>query len=156
MRHLTGLLALSFLLTACGGDDEPEGPSPAPTPTPDAGAGADAPPPAPPQEVTLAQLHAEVFLPSCAGAGCHIGAANSWGIDLTDDEGLLDRLLSPAQGADLPQVTPGDLANSYLWLKCQDEHRTVGGGGSRMPLGSSLTEAQTSTLRDWILGGALP
>lgn len=54
-------------------------------------------------------------------------------------------------------VTPGDLAQSYLWHKVNNSHlgAPVNGCGVRMPLGAALNSSELQQISDWITGGAL-
>ena len=53
-------------------------------------------------------------------------------------------------------VTPGDLENSYLWLKL-DQRAAVGEGMPRSFLGAKrLPPAELARFRRWIEDGALP
>ena len=53
-------------------------------------------------------------------------------------------------------VEPGSLDASYLWLKLQGEHSSMGGYGTRMPPEAALDAAAMDTIQEWILSGALP
>ena len=88
---------------------------------------------------------------------CHRGAMPS-GMLALDDDVAYDSLVNvPApQAPDVNYVTPGDPDQSYLYLKLTGEQTTVGGSGTRMPQGGTLTEEQLDTVRYWILGGAQP
>ena len=56
----------------------------------------------------------------------------------------------------LKLVTPGDLENSYLWLKL-DQRAAVGEGMPRSFLGAKrLPPAELERFRRWISDGALP
>jgi len=56
----------------------------------------------------------------------------------------------------LKLVTPGDLENSYLWLKL-DQRAAVGEGMPRSFLGAKrLPPAEQERFRRWIEDGALP
>ncbi len=105
--------------------------------------------------VTLSQVHEQIFAPTCAGSGCHIDGASAAGINLDNDGTLRDRLLGSSSVRGLPQVTPGELSESYLYLKMTGEFRDVRGSGSVMPLGRSpLSSDQLQLVADWILAGA--
>lgn len=150
------------LLLGCGGDEEADPDTATDTgadlgvdtaPEPDADAGSDATPePDAPTTPTLAEVSSTIFTPTCATVGCHGTTFPQGGLVLTDGNDLLDRLLADST-IGMPQITPGDPANSYLFLKVTGEFLDVGGSGTRMPSGAPLSESQTDLLRRWILEG---
>lgn len=56
----------------------------------------------------------------------------------------------------LTLVTPGDKEASYLWHKLNGAQLDVGGGGSTMPLGSTLNGDDILKIGEWIDQGAAP
>ncbi len=86
------------------------------------------------------------------GAGCHTGGSASGALALDDGYAATVGVASSIEGYNL--VEPGDLANSFLWLKLEGSHEDVGGEGSKMPLGNSLTEEEVALIEAWILDGA--
>jgi hypothetical protein len=105
--------------------------------------------------VTLSQIQAEVFTPSCAVSGCHDGGGSGLprGMDLTagNSHGSLVNVMSVQVNFD--RVEPGDPDASYLIDKLEG---TQAGGTSRMPLGgSALDQATINRVRQWITEGAL-
>lgn len=166
----TLFLASSLFLAACGADEEttPESDTEV---TPDTGGddasgtdvtvGADTAPDedaggqadtAPAVVPTFADLTTTIFEPTCSGIGCHLNGGMS--APILDAADSYETLLGFAQGADLNYVVPGNLEASYMWHKMRGTHRSVGGSGSPMPLGSTLSEDQIVLLEEWILGGA--
>lgn len=155
------LLVAATGLAACGDDSDDPTPDagesdttptdttptdtttePETTPTPDAEE--------PGGEVTLTQVYEQVFALSCGGLACHTGGGQGGGLDLDNNAGLTGRLLAQST-IGMPQVTPGDPENSYLYLKCDGSFREAGGSGSRMPLGAPpLSAADLELLRVWI------
>ena len=127
---------------SAGGDTTSDGES-------DAGAQADSEPAAVP---TFEDLKTTLFEPTCSGVGCHLNGGTS--APILDSAEAYDTLLGFAEGADLNYVVPGDLEASYLWHKVKGTHRDVGGSGSAMPLGGTLSAEQIALLEEWILGGA--
>lgn len=117
----------------------------------------EAPPPAEdPARVRLDRVLVEIFLPSCAGLGCHDASTASGGLDLDDDPGLHARLVA-LSSVGMPYVTPGQPDASYLWRKVTDTHRDIGGRGESMPYGApALSSERLERLRAWIEAGALP
>ena len=88
---------------------------------------------------------------SC-GVGCHTEGSASG--DLSLDDGYATTVGVESTVAGLNLVEPGDLDNSYLWLKIEGSHEGVGGEGSSMPLGESLSDPDEALIRAWILDGA--
>ena len=96
----------------------------------------------------LAAVQEQVFQVSCAP--CHTDRV-SGALSLRASDQLLTNLLSASvQLPDMPRVTPGDLSQSYLWLKVTGAHVEAGGLGELMPLGATLSREQLDLLRRWI------
>lgn len=99
---------------------------------------------------TLQVVHAQLFASTCVP--CH---GSEGGLSLANDAGLRDRLFAASlQLPSMPQVTPGDPAESYLWHKIANTHRDVGGSGNVMPPFAPLSAAQLDLVQAWIEGGA--
>jgi mono/diheme cytochrome c family protein len=98
------------------------------------------------ESVSLAQVSNEIFERHCGI--CHISTALG-GLDLTNDDGLLDRLKA-ASSAGMPLVTPGTVEQSYLWHKVVGTHAENGGSGEQMPPSTPLSESERNLLRSWI------
>jgi len=100
----------------------------------------------------LAVVQEQIFQVSCTP--CHTDRV-SGALSLRASDQLLENLLSDSvQLPDMPRVTPGDLSQSYLWLKVTGAHLEVGGLGELMPLGATLSREQLDLLRRWIEEGA--
>jgi hypothetical protein len=56
----------------------------------------------------------------------------------------------------LTLVTPGSRNESYLWHKLNGTQLEAGGGGSKMPLGQTLSADDLEKIGEWIDQGALP
>jgi hypothetical protein len=88
--------------------------------------------------------------------GCHGGEKPQSGFDVLS-EGLYERLLAKStQVPDMPFITPGDPANSYLWVKLAAATGIV---GNQMPLDSNnmvlpLPEGAMTDIQTWIMNGA--
>jgi hypothetical protein len=168
----TLFIASTLVLAACGADEEttPEsdagvtadtggndtsgtdatpGTDTTPDENTDAGVEADADPAVVP---TFGDLTTTLFEPTCSGIGCHLNGGTS--APVLDAADAYETLLGFAEGADLNYVVPGNLEASYLWHKMKGTHRDVGGSGSAMPLGSTVSAEQIALLEAWILGGA--
>ena len=97
-------------------------------------------------------VHIQPIWSSTCGPGCHTGGSASG--DLALDEGYAATLGVPSSVEGYSLVVPGDLDNSYLWLKLEGTHDLVGGEGSKMPLGNSLTDEELALIEAWIADGA--
>lgn len=81
----------------------------------------------------------------CATSGCHAATSPSASLDLATP-GVLARLAGkPASGGGTLLV-PGDPSTSVLYLKLTARPPF----GARMPYGSSLDDASTACIHDWI------
>jgi uncharacterized protein (TIGR03118 family) len=107
--------------------------------------------------VTLTQIQASVFTPSCSG--CHNGSNPPSGAlpgsqNLTAGNSFVSlvNVASHEQPA-LLRVKPGDPANSYLIQKLEGA-ATI--SGQRMPLGGPyLDQATIDQIKSWIAAGAV-
>lgn len=88
---------------------------------------------------------------SC-GVGCHTGGSDSGSLALDDGYASTVGVASSVDGYN--QIEPGSLADSYLWLKLEGTHEEVGGNGSAMPLGNSLSDEEMDLISAWIEAGA--
>ncbi len=136
----TALAALALVGMACAdGTPDPAGP--------DGG---------PPASVTFAGAVQPIFTRNCAFAGCHAGATPQMGMDLSSGAAYANIVgVASVQVPSMDRVVPEQPDSSYLVLKLEGTAGTVGGVGTRMPLGGQLTTAQIDTIRVWIAGGAL-
>lgn len=109
----------------------------------------------PPSELaTFTRVQREVFTPTCALSGCHLGPASAAQEGLVLAEGVsYDNIVMVRanQNTSLFRVAPSDAANSYLVRKIVPGSVIV---GDRMPQTGSLTEAQRQLVIDWVLRGA--
>jgi hypothetical protein len=111
-------------------------------------------PEGPPSETaTFTRVQAEVFNPTCGIAGCHLGPASlaQEGLVLSGDAYPSIVGVRANQNPSIFRVTPGDLANSYLWRKITPGQPVI---GDRMPQTGSITEIQRRLIEDWIARGA--
>ena len=103
---------------------------------------------------TFTRVQNEVFTPSCALSGCHLGpvAAAQEGLVLAEGSAYGNIVnIRANQNASIFRVTPGDPANSYLVRKITPFTDIV---GDRMPQTGSITNAQRQLVTDWVLRGA--
>ena len=87
-----------------------------------------------------------------ASCSCH-GAGAEAGVDLSD-EAAYDTLVFGEASIGAPFVVPEEPGASYLVLKLRGDQATVGGSGSRMPLGTPLGDDTIAVVERWIIGGA--
>jgi hypothetical protein len=105
--------------------------------------------------VTLSGHIQPIFTQNCALSGCHAGTSPAQGMNLGSGLAYANTVNVPASEAPLRRVRPFLPDSSYLVHKLQDTQATVGGSGSRMPLGGSpLSAVQIARIRAWILLGA--
>jgi len=103
------------------------------------------------------QVQYDVFLTSCAGAGCHDSTTRAGDLDLTEDtayEALREKpcFNEEAAAAGLLRVTPGDPDASLLYLKLVEPVRY----GEVMPPWGPPDEDTVALVRRWIAEGADP
>jgi hypothetical protein len=108
-----------------------------------------------PLTAEFASIQENVFTPTCAVPGCHIGAAAPQGLRL--DEANSFALLAGIASAEVPallRVNPNNPDQSYLIQKLEG-NAAVGG---RMPLSGPpfLPQTTIDVIRQWITDGALP
>ena len=105
------------------------------------------------ETATFTRVQAEVFTPTCALAGCHLGPASlaQEGMVLSGDAYNSIVGVRSNQNPSIFRVTPGDPTNSYLWRKITPGQPIV---GDRMPQTGSTTDAQRRLVSDWIARGA--
>jgi hypothetical protein len=95
-----------------------------------------------------------IFTASCS---CHLNAPDpsNGQMELTDGKAHANTVGVPSsQLPAMNRITPGDPANSYLWLKLVGGYMEAGGGGDPMPLIGDLTQDQLDTIEAWIIAGA--
>lgn len=102
---------------------------------------------------TLAEVQAQVFTPSCALSGCHLGAGAPFGLDLSEGRAYTNTVgVRSGEVPALFRIAPGDPDASYLVHKVEGREGIV---GARMPLGRPpLSEQRIALLREWIADGA--
>lgn len=111
--------------------------------------------PAMPLTAEFGSIQQNVFTPTCATSGCHIGAAAPQGLRL--DEANSFALLVGIASNEVPgllRVNPNTPDQSYLIQKLEG---TAAVGG-RMPLSGPpfLPQTTIDVIRQWITDGALP
>ncbi len=94
-----------------------------------------------------------IFDADCT-SGCHSGSSPSAGLDLSTDG--YDDIVNVAarQLGTMDLVEPSDSTNSYLSYKTAGTQADVGGSGSSMPAGSTLSSSDQNILDTWIDEGA--
>jgi hypothetical protein len=112
----------------------------------------------PPEDsVTLSGDVQPIFTANCAFSGCHAGNSPALGQNLSAGQAYGSIVGVPSQEVPTLQRVHRSFPNlSYLVHKIQGTQGTVGGSGSRMPLGGvPLTGEEIATIRAWIAAGAL-
>jgi hypothetical protein len=107
----------------------------------------------PPFGPNFSEIQANVFTPTCATGGCHIGfgAPNELKLDPLNSYDLLVNFPS-AQSPGTLRVAPGSPGASYLIRKLEGTARF----GSQMPCGEApLSQATIDVIQLWILQGAI-
>ncbi|MDH5493319.1 MAG: IPT/TIG domain-containing protein, partial [Myxococcales bacterium] len=90
---------------------------------------------------TCAFAAAEVqALLSANCSGCHTGGGSSGGLAL-DDFPTTTYGVPSSELPSMSRIEPGSSATSYLWHKVAGTHASVGGSGSRMPMGAAPLSA---------------
>jgi hypothetical protein len=96
-----------------------------------------------------------IFTANCALSGCHAGSRPEEGMSLEAGKSYDNIVNKPSQQVpSRMRIKPSDPDNSYLYRKIRGEQGAVGGSGSRMPLGGSLSNTQIETIKNWITQGA--
>jgi hypothetical protein len=101
-----------------------------------------------------ADVYGPIIAPKC---GCHMPGAG--GMVMGNDATSAYAVIVGVASEDVPglsRIEPGDPTASYLFHKISGTQVDVGGLGSTMPLGDSLTADQVMVIEQWILDGAQP
>lgn len=107
------------------------------------------------EPATLYEGVQSIFTRSCAFSGCHAGATPQEGMDLSASSFHVNTVgVASHQVPGLYRVHPGQPDSSYVIYKLEGRAGSVGGIGTQMPLGGSLTSAQVDSVRAWIQAGA--
>ncbi|MDH3275308.1 MAG: hypothetical protein OEM99_12320 [Gammaproteobacteria bacterium] len=112
-------------------------------------------PPPPPAAFgpNFSEIQSNIFTPTCATSGCHIGAGAPQGLRLDDANSYA--LLVGVASSEVPsvlRVAANDPANSYLIRKLEGTASV----GAQMPLNAAaLEQAVINILRQWITDGAI-
>jgi hypothetical protein len=111
----------------------------------------------PPVGITLDEIQAAVFSPSCGTAGCHTGPTGNTlpnGMDLTDADASFASLVGvlSLEDANFMRVEANNPDDSYLIQKLEG----TASSGARMPFGGApLNQATIDNIRTWITNGAV-
>jgi hypothetical protein len=101
---------------------------------------------------------ASIMKNKCSIPGCHGSDTVAADLDLTPTVSQFSKLLGAAssQRPDLPLITPGDPAKSYLYCKIDPDCADRAPGTKLMPRGQDpLGDLERSRIADWITAGAL-
>ncbi|MFT7519833.1 MAG: hypothetical protein ACI9MC_001977 [Kiritimatiellia bacterium] len=86
-------------------------------------------------------------------SSCHV-TRSSGGLSLKSSAwSNIVNAASSLRGMDY--IEPGDPSKSYVWHKLNNTHIAVGGSGGAMPASGSTTASERSTIKQWILEGAV-
>jgi hypothetical protein len=113
--------------------------------------------PLPPGVVKFGTDVQPILASNCALSFCHAGASPAGGLDMSAAVAFANLVGTPSN--ELPamnRVTAGNPAQSYLIHKVNGTQTTVGGSGSKMPPGGSLTAVEIQILTKWVQDGAPP
>ena len=106
------------------------------------------------QAVDAVMLHQQVISMKC-GMTCHLGNFASGGLNVKDAAALKANTVNVKSSSALDRVEPGVVDQSYLVYKILGQQlKAPGGGGSSMPIGGTLTDAQKCMVINWVKGGA--
>lgn len=106
----------------------------------------------PDPSATFTRVLGEVFVPSCARAGCHAGQAPQAGLNLEPAAAYANTVRQPStQRPELLRVAPFDPQASYLVKKIRGDPDIV---GSPMPAEGSLSPQARQLIVDWVRRGA--
>lgn len=137
MRWRVAVAALALGAAGCGGTNGPRGVVD------------------PVGSVTLQEVQAVIFTPTCARSGCHLGPGSPFGLDLSVGKSLGNTVGVPS--SEVPaflRVAPFDPAGSYLFMKVSGDPRIQ---GDRMPaFEPPLSASELQLIFDWIEQGARP
>jgi hypothetical protein len=110
------------------------------------------PPPVAGDVATFIRVQNEVFLQTCATAGCHDTITRQAALDLSAGQAYVQIVnIASVQIPSLMRIAPNDPGNSYLFQKISSSSPAA---GLRMPSGAILADSQINLVRDWILRGA--
>ncbi|PYQ27012.1 MAG: hypothetical protein DMF56_21925 [Acidobacteria bacterium] len=131
-------VTLFLLLTACGKLETPTDPGVSGEPID--------------PTATFTRVQNEVFTPTCGIVACHHPIGQQSQMVLTAGRAYNETVnVTSVEMPSLKRVTPGDVANSYLYRKITGAGIT----GDRMPQTlPPLSDAQIALIRNWIRRGA--
>jgi hypothetical protein len=96
-----------------------------------------------------------IFTMTCATASCHTGASAPQGMDLSAGNAYSNVVgVASTELPEMERVSPNAPLQSYLVHKLRGSQGVVGGIGSRMPLGGSVSNDKIAAIVAWILAGA--
>jgi hypothetical protein len=103
--------------------------------------------------VTLSELQASLFTPSCAVSGCHNSASARAGLILASGSTFNETVnVASSQRPTIDIIEPGDPESSYMVKKLRGDSDI---DGARMPDGGPFLSAeQMAELASWINSGA--
>ena len=106
--------------------------------------------------VTFSGSVEPIFTVTCARAGCHTSPSPPRGLDLSAGNAFNNTVgVGSTDVSTMNQIEPNDPLRSYIVHKLRGSQATVGGQGSRMPLGGVVSNDEIAGIVAWILAGAL-
>ncbi len=84
-------------------------------------------------------------------ATCHTSGASGGFSNANTLAGWLS-----TSSAGIAYCTPGDLSQSYGYLKLIGDQASVGGGGAQMPTNGTLAPGQLAVFEQWVQDGCQP
>ncbi len=100
----------------------------------------------------FSEIQANVFTPTCATVGCHVGVTASQGLNLEAANSYAELVgVASSQAVGILQVAANDPNNSYLIQKMEG----IAVAGAVMPTGGALPQATIDIVRQWITDGAI-
>ncbi len=100
----------------------------------------------------FSEIQANVFTPTCATVGCHVGVTASQGLNLEAANSYAELFgVASSQAVGILQVAANDPNNSYLIQKMEG----TAVAGAVMPTGGALPQATIDIVRQWITDGAI-
>lgn len=102
-----------------------------------------------------AQTIVPLLTTNCAIAACHVPPFPGGSLDMSTFASMSTAFAGVASTeSSLLRVLPGRPSGSYLWHKLQGTFVSVGGTGTSMPQGDTLTATEIDQLHAWIIEGS--
>lgn len=96
---------------------------------------------------------APILVETCVFEACHDAEVTDT-VVLEADVAYDNLINMPSKAFGIDYVKPGNIDESYLWLKLDNRFTEVGGLGNQMPIGVTLSGADKALIEEWIESGA--